>query len=148
MLDYAGDIRSKAAILLLTSTGMRIGALSELKIRHLKKMPEPYSNIYRITIYENTNEEYYTFCTPECTKTIDVYFAYRKKSGEKIIAPDAPLIRERFDRIDLENSRKPKVMSTGAISEIIYNLSQSQDSMTLHSPQKQNRLEKVQKERM
>ena len=123
MLDYAGDIRSKVTILLLTSTGMRIGALSELKIRHLKKMSEPYSNIYRITIYENTNEEYYTFCTPECTKTIDEYFAYRKKSGEKTIVPDAPLIRERFDRIDLENSRKPKVMSTRAISGIIYNLS-------------------------
>jgi integrase len=118
MLDYATDIRSKVVVLLLASTGMRVGALSELKIRHLKKIPE--YNLYRITVYENTNEEYYTFCTPECTKTIEEYFAYRKKHGEKVMTPDIPVIRERFDRIDIENSRKPKVMSTRAIGEIIY----------------------------
>ena len=65
LLEHS-DLRSKALILLLASTSMRLGAVSELKLRHLKKIPEPY-NLYRITIYENSREEYLTYCIPECT---------------------------------------------------------------------------------
>jgi integrase len=36
ILDYA-DIRSKALVLLLASSGIRLGAVSELRLRHLKK---------------------------------------------------------------------------------------------------------------
>jgi integrase len=88
------EIRSKVLILLLISSGMRIGAVSDLRLRHLKKIEE--HNLYRITVYENTKDEYYTFCTPECAAMIDSYLSYREQNGEKIEA-DAPLIRERFD---------------------------------------------------
>ena len=47
ILDYT-DIRSKALVLLLTSSGIRLGAVSELRLRHLKKMPE--YNLYKITV--------------------------------------------------------------------------------------------------
>jgi hypothetical protein len=47
ILDFA-DIRSKALVLLLASSGIRrIGAVSELKIRHLKKIPD--YNLYKIS---------------------------------------------------------------------------------------------------
>jgi hypothetical protein len=103
---------------------MRIGALSELKIKHLKRIPE--YNLYQITIYENAKEEYYTFCTPECAKAIDDYLEYRKTSGEKMAAvadnDNAPVIRERFDRIDIENTakKKPEPVATRGIAEILY----------------------------
>jgi hypothetical protein len=35
-----------------------------LKIKHLQNI-EQY-NLYKITVYENEEEEYITFCTPEC----------------------------------------------------------------------------------
>jgi integrase len=119
ILDYA-DSRSKAIVLLLASTGMRIGALSELKIRHLTKMPE--YNLYQVTVYENTKDEYNTFCTPECAKAIDDYLGYRKTSGEKITDDNAPVIRERFDRIDIENTakKKPEQVATRGIAEILH----------------------------
>jgi integrase len=119
LLDYA-DIRSKAVVLLLASTGMRIGALSELKMKHLTKIPE--YNLYQVTVYENTKDKYNTFCTPECAKAIDDYLGYRKTSGEKIIDANAPVIRERFDRIDIENTakKKPEPVATRGISEILY----------------------------
>jgi hypothetical protein len=56
-------------LLLMSSSGMRVGALSLLKIRNLEKI-DKYS-LYKITVYENEYEEYVTFCTPECAKAID-----------------------------------------------------------------------------
>lgn len=75
ILEHA-DIRSKVLILLLMSTGMRIGAVSDLRLRHLKRIEE--YNLYRITVYENTKDEYYTFCTSECAAMIDSYMLYRQ----------------------------------------------------------------------
>jgi integrase len=120
LLEHA-DIRSKVLILLLVSSGMRIGAISDLRLRHLKRIEE--CNLYRITVYENTKDEYYTFCTPECAAMIDSYLAYREQNGEKIEA-DAPLIRERFDVLDINGSarKKPEHVQTRGISEIITTL--------------------------
>lgn len=70
MLEKA-DERERAVILLMSSTGCRVGALPLLKIRNLEKI-ERY-DLYKITIYENEDEEYITFCTPECARAIDSY---------------------------------------------------------------------------
>ena len=77
LLDFS-DGKSKALILLLASAGLRIGAVADLQLRHLKKIPE-YS-LYQITIYEGTKEEYFTFTTPEAAGAIDVYLDYRTRS--------------------------------------------------------------------
>ena len=132
ILEYT-DVRSRVIVLLLASTGIRLGAIAELKIRHLTKVSEPNNlySLYKISIYENTKDEYYTFCTPECAIAIDNYLEYRQKSGERIIRPDAPLIRERFDRYlaglvggpnGIETFRKPKALVTRGISEILYSI--------------------------
>jgi integrase len=65
LLDHA-SIRDKALVLLLASTGMRIGAIENLKLKHLaKKVPSNrnsnHPHLYRITVYENTREEYNTY---------------------------------------------------------------------------------------
>jgi hypothetical protein len=59
---------------------MHIGAVPSLRVGNLEKVEE----IYKITVYERSNEEYYTFCTPECVMAIDNYLGYRKRYGEKI----------------------------------------------------------------
>jgi integrase len=82
ILEHA-DIRSKVLVLLLISSGLRIDAVSDLRLRHLKRIEE--YNLYRITVYENTKDEYYTFCTSECAAMIDNYLAYRQQNGEKIV---------------------------------------------------------------
>lgn len=96
LVDRA-DVRMKAILLLLATTGIRIGAIPELKIRHLTGN--------KITVYENTKEEYITFCTPESENAVEVYLDYRRRSGEKL-SPDAPLFRKQFDMNDLEQIRK------------------------------------------
>jgi site-specific recombinase XerD len=74
LLEVA-DERMRAIILLLSSSGMRIGAIPSLRLRNLEKISidKSMSVIYKITVYENDNEEHFTFCTPECVKTIDQY---------------------------------------------------------------------------
>jgi integrase len=121
ILEHA-DIRSKVLVLLLISSGMRLGAVSDIRLRHLKRIEE--YNLYRITVYENTKDEYYTFCTSECAAMIDSYLAYRQQSGENI-GPNTPLIRERFDVLDIKEGsarKKPQPVQTRGISEIISTL--------------------------
>jgi integrase len=70
-----GDARLQVIILLMASTGMRIGALQYLQLRDLTKINE--YNLYRITVYANSpDDRYCTFCSPECAKAIDSYLNY------------------------------------------------------------------------
>lgn len=50
MLEKA-DQRCRVAILLMASTGMRVGAIPLLRIRNLERI-EKYS-LYKVTVYEN-----------------------------------------------------------------------------------------------
>jgi integrase len=79
MLEIA-DKRMKAAVLLMASTGMRMGAVPQLKIRDLQYI-EKYQ-IYQIIVYEGHTTEYTTFCTPEASIAINSYIEYRERSGE------------------------------------------------------------------
>jgi site-specific recombinase XerC len=78
------DIRSRLIILLMTSTGMRIGALPGLRLSDIKRMDE--FGLYLVYVYiQSKKDRYYTFTTPECTKAIDDYLEFRKRCGEILI---------------------------------------------------------------
>jgi integrase len=94
MLDKA-DERERLIIYLLCSTGIRQGAVPELKIGHLKYIEE--YQIYEITVYKGFKEEYVTFCSLECAAAINSYLDFRRRYGEKI-TPESYLIRKQFDR--------------------------------------------------
>jgi integrase len=101
LLADTGDFRFRALILLLAATGCRIGCIPSLLVRQLEKR----GNVYKITIYENSTEEYYVFTTPEATKAINDYLDYRRRAGETI-KPDSPLFRNDFDIGSIESVRK------------------------------------------
>jgi integrase len=107
------DERMRVIILLLASTGMRIGAIPSLKIRGIAKIEE--LDIYKITVYEGSSQdEYFTFCTPECANAIDSYLAYRTRSREQI-NPNSPLIREQFNTGDSFKISNPKALTLNTI---------------------------------
>ena len=117
VLDVS-DVRLKVIVLLMASSGMRVGALPLLRLRNLEKV----DSIYKITVYEGSNEEYYTFCTPECTTFIDSYFEYRTQNGEKL-HKDSFLIRDQFDITDIEQIRnKSKGIIVYTIKAVIDNV--------------------------
>jgi hypothetical protein len=110
------DQRMRMIILLLSSTGARIGSMPGLVLRNLVKLPD--YGLYRITFYEGTNHDYYWFVTKECATTgIDTYLQYRQRCGEKISfnkdtqrwePGDVPLIRQQFDANDILQVRFPR----------------------------------------
>lgn len=89
LLEIAED-RFKVIILLMASSGIRVGSIPALKLRNLD------DNKTKLTVYDGTREEYFTFITPECKKAIDNYIDMRARYGEKI-NDDSYLIREQFN---------------------------------------------------
>ncbi|HEY7082981.1 MAG TPA: hypothetical protein VH500_25085, partial [Nitrososphaeraceae archaeon] len=120
----ACDVRSRVLVLLLCSSGMRVGAARTLQIGDLTEMTLDGVNLlYRIQVYARTRDRYYTFCTPECYKAIQEYMEYRVASGESITNNSkAPLIREQFNTDDPFRLNVPKTLSDDAIRYIIRNV--------------------------
>lgn len=78
LLTNAGP-RERAIILLMSSAGLRRGAIPLLKFGDLT--PIHKYNIYKIRVYSNEVEEYITYCTPETKKAIDEYLEWRIRLG-------------------------------------------------------------------
>jgi integrase len=92
MLDVTPQIRSKAIIHFLASTGVRVGSIPELKIKHLRDMP---NDCKMVLVYENSTEEYNTFLTPEASLALELYMNERKSHGENI-NEESPIFRQRY----------------------------------------------------
>jgi len=112
----ATDIRSRIMVLLLCSTGMRIGGLSSLTLRNLRKLEEHH--IYEIRVYDKSRFSYICFCTPECADSIDSYLEFRKRCGEKL-KPDSPLLRGQFDRNDGFQCQHPKSLTVHTLTRLL-----------------------------
>jgi len=92
MLDSTPSKRTKAIILIFSSTGCRVGALVELKMNHVTNMPNGCKSVL---FYADSIEEYIGFLTPESSKALDAYIDDRIQDHERI-TPDSPVIRERY----------------------------------------------------
>ena len=119
MFEYA-SFRIKLIISIYSSTGIRKGAILSLRLKHLEKIDSDGHNnyIYKFAVYENTKEQYITFCTPECASYIDNYIEQRKKAGEKII-DESYLLRNDFNYLSPEKVRKPRPMTITGITHVI-----------------------------
>jgi integrase len=123
------DARMRMIILILASTGCRVGSLPSLTLRNLTRIPD--YNLYKITFYEDTNSEYYTFTTRECALTgIDNYLEYRKRCGESISfnenmnrwePANTPLIRLQFDINDMFQIKRPQPMTLTGLRIALHN---------------------------
>jgi integrase/recombinase XerD len=112
MLDSTTSLKNKAIIHFLASSGVRVGALEDVRLRHLRDMP---NNCKMVLIYEDSVEEYHTFLTPEASKALDDYLDERKQLGE-VFQNDSFLFRTFFTLV----FAKPKPMGTKAIQSMIY----------------------------
>ena len=118
MLNYC-DIRTRALVLLLASTGMRIGAIPSLRMKDLTLREE--FGLYQVKVYPKDKHQYFTFTTPEARQALDAYFKDRERAGE-ILTPQSQVIR---DKIDLNNGlkiRHPKNYTVNALSKTLYDM--------------------------
>lgn len=118
LVDRA-DLRNKAIILLLASSGVRIGAIPGLTFKDLE--PVDKYNLYKINVYKKSKEKYITFCTPECRKVIDNYIKWRESLREEI-KPESPLFRRTFDRNDLLQVQNPQPLSVNSLNSLLNTL--------------------------
>ena len=71
MLDSTTALRNKAIIHFLASTGCRVGAVENLKMKHLEDVGDDCKGVL---LYEGSKEEYWSFLTPEASQALDSYF--------------------------------------------------------------------------
>ena len=71
----------KLVIHLMACSGVRIGALCDLKLKHLEDMPNGCKSVL---VYPDTINEYTTFITPECFEVLENYLTWRKQKGQTI----------------------------------------------------------------
>jgi integrase len=87
------DPRDRCIILLMASSGIRVGAIQTLKVNSIKRLD---SEVGIATVYpESKDSVYATLVTPEFLTSLDEYLKYRKSQGEKITA-ESWLIRDKF----------------------------------------------------
>jgi integrase len=110
------DLRSRAMILLMASTGVRIGSLHSMRIGDLiqARSSEGF-RLYKIFVYARTRDKYYTFTTAEAAKTIDEYLEYRVRCGEQL-KDESPLIRKGFNKQDPFTINIPRFLSAGGVT--------------------------------
>jgi site-specific recombinase XerD len=107
------DLRDKCIILLMASSGIRVGAIPTLTIKSLKPLDQ---GLGLLTIYgESKKSRYVSLVTPECMSTMDAYFEERRKQGEKL-SERSSLIRDKYSIYStrINNPKSPKAASINA----------------------------------
>jgi site-specific recombinase XerD len=119
LLDIA-DERMTAVILLLCSSGMRIGGLAGLNVGSLEEI----GNLFKIIVYEGEPDDYVTFCSSEGKKALETYFNIRRRHGE-VITPKSPVIREQYDRTDHFTIAHPKHVKEPTLASKLVDLTEA-----------------------
>ncbi len=81
LLSFA-DVRERALIHVVASTGSRPEAIAELKIKHVQKYQDGFTKL--ILYADDFKHEYLTFLTPEASHAFQEYLTWRIRKGEKI----------------------------------------------------------------
>jgi len=127
LLDFE-DRRIRVIVLVMLSSGIRVGAWNWLKWKHVTSIYDPnngYLVAAKLQVYVRENEEYFTFITPEAYIALKDYIDFRQLHGEKITG-ESWLIRDTWQKIDKRHGHRiglakfPKKMDSEGIRRMIY----------------------------
>lgn len=85
---------AKGAIVeeLLTSSGVRVGTLAKLRLKHIDLDRYPDVGVIHVPAELNKSRiQYTTFITPQAKRSLKVYLFLRQRGGERL-GPDSPVI--------------------------------------------------------
>lgn len=112
------DLRDTVLIMLMLAAGPRVGALPELRFKHLSTLGD---GIGILRIYPNSAQSHYvSLLTPEAMKAIEEYKKARKAYGEKV-TEESWLVREKFSEFGVKRNN-PKQLTKQAIYKSITRL--------------------------
>ena len=81
LIRNTSNLEYRALIHFMSASGVRVGCFEELKISHLKDMP---NGCMSVKVYADTIHEYFTFLHHEAVESLHEYLQSRKNNGEKI----------------------------------------------------------------
>jgi integrase len=84
LIEYP-DRRIKPVVLLMASSGIRLGAFDFLRWKHIIPVYDENNEVIaaKIIVYAGDNDEYYSFMTQEAYKSIKNWIDFRASYGEK-----------------------------------------------------------------
>ena len=80
---FSNDIKCQALVHFMASSGVRVGAIAELRLKDLDDMPNDCKSV---RVYADTRYEYYTFIHQEAVTSLEKYLKTRTD-----LTPDSPL---------------------------------------------------------
>jgi integrase len=98
IMEYP-DRRIKAIVLVMSSSGIRLGSWDYLKWANIIPIKRGEDNVVvaaKIIVYAGEEDEYFSFMTPEAYQALADWMEYREKCGE-IITKDSWLMRDLWD---------------------------------------------------
>ena len=95
MLDYAGSLRNRFLLVFLRQTGVRVGVIGELKLKHLRDLelaedgsPKLLKTPIAIDVYPDSKEHYITFLAKDGCELMLEYLNMRMR--ERILYDKKP----------------------------------------------------------
>ena len=88
------DLRSKALILLMVISGIRVGATYSMQIGDLVEIRFESHRLYKVAVYARTRDRYYSFATPECYEAVQDCLSLSKAMRMKMLKDKSPFIQE------------------------------------------------------
>jgi hypothetical protein len=125
LLNYS-DIRIKPIVLLMVSSGIRIGAWDYLKWKHIVPIENERGIVVaaKVTIYAGQPEQYFTFITSESFNALKSWMDYRFSYGEKITG-ESWVMRDLWKTTNIDSgsrsasARNPLQLKNEAIRTIL-----------------------------
>jgi integrase len=108
----------KVIVLLLISSGMRIGALRYLRWQDLEQIERDGATFAKLRVYAGEPEEYVTFITPEAYGALLEYRKMRESKGERITG-SSPLIIQRISEASLAKGTEVRPANPKTIRNVI-----------------------------
>ena len=118
------DTRIRCIILICTSSGIRVGALEEMRWGDLTPIYNRDKSVraVQLAVYPGSMEEYVTFVSPECYGELQVYRQVREEAGE-MVTDSSPLIRDSWDDNKYrKDTRKNPAVATPLAAKTISNM--------------------------
>jgi len=116
MLDVTKELRSKALVHFWASTGCRPASVIDpvLRLKHLVEMPHDCT---AMKIYDESDQGYWAFLTPEATKILRHYLQSRKINGEKL-DDESPVFINSHD----SHGTRGEPITIRSVREIMYRI--------------------------
>lgn len=117
MLSSTTKLRTKAVIHFLASTGPRPSCITDpiLKMKHLCEMPNACKGV---RLYDDSNEGYWAFLTPEATEALNTYLNSRRLNGEELTT-ESPV----FTNLEKDTwGKKNKHLSSQSLGQLVANI--------------------------